>query len=99
MPQFEWRGLVKEIITSGYPHFLRLARLDKPVGSFLLLWPTLSASLLASQGWPGWHLLLVFTLGTFLTRSAGCVINDIADRKFDGFVSSALWIDSFLAEM
>ena len=90
MPQFEWRGLVKEIITSRYPHFLRLARLDKPVGSFLLLWPTLSALWLASQGWPGWHLLLVFTLGTFLTRSAGCVINDIADRKFDGSVKRTM---------
>lgn len=90
MPQFERKGLVKKIITSRYFHFLRLARLDKPVGSFLLLWPTLSALWLASQGWPGWHLVLVFTLGTFLTRSAGCVINDIADRNFDGLVKRTM---------
>jgi 4-hydroxybenzoate polyprenyltransferase len=65
---------------------LAVARLDKPVGTLLLLWPTLAALWIAAEGWPGWHLLLVFLLGTFLTRSAGCVINDIADRKFDPFV-------------
>jgi 4-hydroxybenzoate polyprenyltransferase len=65
---------------------LAVARLDKPVGTLLLLWPTLAALWIAAGGWPGWHLLLVFVLGTFLTRSAGCVINDIADRKFDLFV-------------
>jgi len=65
---------------------LAMARLDKPVGTLLLLWPTLAALWIAAEGWPGWHLLLVFLLGTFLTRSAGCVINDIADRKFDPFV-------------
>lgn len=65
---------------------LAVARLDKPVGTLLLLWPTLAALWIAADGWPGWHLLLVFVLGTFLTRSAGCVINDIADRKFDPFV-------------
>ena len=65
---------------------LAVARLDKPVGTLLLLWPTLAALFIAAEGWPGWHLLLVFVLGTFLTRSAGCVVNDIADRKFDPFV-------------
>lgn len=65
---------------------LAVARLDKPVGTLLLLWPTLAALWIAADGWPGWHLLWVFVLGTFLTRSAGCVINDIADRKFDPFV-------------
>ena len=65
---------------------LAVARLDKPVGTLLLLWPTLGALFIAAEGWPGWHLLLVFVLGTFLTRSAGCVVNDIADRKFDPFV-------------
>ena len=65
---------------------LAMARIDKPVGTLLLLWPTLAALWIAAEGWPGWHLLLVFLLGTFLTRSAGCVINDIADRKFDPFV-------------
>jgi len=65
------------------PHFLRLARLDKPIGIYLLLWPTLWALWLAAEGWPGWHLFLVFTLGTLLTRSAGCVANDLWDRDFD----------------
>ena len=65
---------------------LAVARLDKPVGTLLLLWPTLAALWIAAEGWPGWHLLFVFVLGTFLTRSAGCVVNDIADRKFDPFV-------------
>ena len=65
---------------------LAVARLDKPVGTLLLLWPTLAALWIAAEGWPGWHLLLVFVLGTFLTRSAGCVVNDISDRKFDPFV-------------
>ena len=65
---------------------LAVARLDKPVGTLLLLWPTLAALWIAAEGWPGWHLLIVFVLGTFLTRSAGCVVNDIADRKFDPFV-------------
>ena len=52
----------------------------------LLLWPTLSALWVASGGFPGWHLLLVFSLGTFLMRSAGCCINDVADRDFDRHV-------------
>ena len=63
-----------------------LARLDKPIGIYLLLWPTLWALWFAAEGWPGWHLLLVFSLGVLLTRSAGCVMNDIADRDFDGHV-------------
>ena len=65
---------------------LRLARLDRPIGTLLLLWPTLWALWIAAKGFPGWHLFLVFTLGTVLTRSAGCIINDIADRHFDGKV-------------
>ena len=69
-----------------YSHFVAIARLDKPIGIYLLLWPTLSALWLASAGWPGWHLFLVFTLGTGLVRSAGCVMNDIADRNYDGLV-------------
>lgn len=63
-----------------------LTRFDKPIGSYLLLWPTLWALWIASEGIPPISLILVFTLGVFLTRSAGCVINDIADRKIDGAV-------------
>lgn len=64
----------------------RLMRADKPIGTWLLMWPTCWGLLLAAQGWPGWHISLVFVLGTFLMRSAGCVINDFADRKIDGHV-------------
>ncbi|MFT7140327.1 MAG: 4-hydroxybenzoate polyprenyltransferase, partial [Sulfitobacter sp.] len=65
------------------PRLLAVARLDKPIGIYLLLWPTLWGLWIAAEGFPGWHLLIVFVFGTVLTRSAGCIINDIADRKFD----------------
>jgi len=68
------------------PDFLQLARLDKPIGIYLLLWPTLWGLWLAAEGWPGFHLLFVFIVGVILMRSAGCVINDVADRNFDGQV-------------
>lgn len=63
-----------------------LIRLDKPIGTLLLLWPTLWALWLASGGFPELHLLIIFTLGTFLMRSAGCAINDYADQDFDRHV-------------
>ena len=63
-----------------------LIRWNRPAGWLLLLWPTLSALWLAAGGFPGWHLLLVFVLGTVLMRSAGCCINDVADRDFDRHV-------------
>ncbi len=66
--------------------YLQLIRWNRPAGWLLLLWPTLSALWVASSGFPGWHLLAVFTLGTFLMRSAGCCINDVADRDFDRHV-------------
>ena len=66
--------------------YLQLIRWNRPAGWLLLLWPTLSALWVASAGFPGWHLLAVFTLGTFLMRSAGCCINDVADREFDRHV-------------
>ena len=66
--------------------YARLVRLDKPIGSLLLLWPTLSALWLASHGKPDLMLVLIFTLGTVLMRSAGCAINDFADRDFDRHV-------------
>ncbi len=66
--------------------YLALIRWDRPAGWLLLLWPTLSALWVASGGFPGWHLLVVFSLGTFLLRSAGCCINDVADRDFDRHV-------------
>jgi len=64
----------------------RLLRGDRPIGVLLLLWPTLIALWIAAEGWPGLHLLLVFGLGVWLCRSAGCVINDYADRWLDGRV-------------
>ena len=66
--------------------YLRLMRLDRPVGTLLLLWPTLAALWIAANGLPPAGILAVFVVGTFLARSAGCVINDIADRRFDGQV-------------
>ena len=66
--------------------YLNLIRWDRPAGSYLLLWPTLAALWIAAGGFPGWHLLIVFVLGTFLMRSAGCAVNDVADRDFDRHV-------------
>lgn len=66
--------------------YLDLIRWNRPAGWLLLLWPTLGALWLASGGFPSWHLVLVFTLGTILMRSAGCCINDVADRNFDRHV-------------
>jgi 4-hydroxybenzoate polyprenyltransferase len=66
--------------------YARLVRLDKPIGSLLLLWPTLSALWLASNGHPEPTLVAIFTIGTVLMRSAGCAINDFADRDFDKHV-------------
>jgi 4-hydroxybenzoate polyprenyltransferase len=65
---------------------LQLIRFDKPIGTTLLLWPTLCALWLAAGGIPDLNLLVIFVLGTFLTRSAGCIVNDYADRKVDGAV-------------
>jgi 4-hydroxybenzoate polyprenyltransferase len=66
--------------------YLDLIRWDRPAGWLLLLWPTLSALWIAADGFPGWHLLVVFVLGTILMRSAGCCVNDVADRDFDRHV-------------
>ena len=66
--------------------YLDLIRWNRPAGWLLLLWPTLTALWVAADGFPGWHLLTVFTLGTILMRSAGCTVNDVADREFDRHV-------------
>jgi len=67
--------------------YIRLVRLDKPVGIWLLLWPTLWGLWVAAGGVPPLHVALIFVLGTVLMRSAGCAINDWADRDFDGHVA------------
>ncbi|MFT4675639.1 MAG: 4-hydroxybenzoate polyprenyltransferase [Reinekea sp.] len=72
--------------TNALHYYIRLTRLDRPIGIYLLLWPTLSALWLAAEGFPGLPVVLIFTLGVVLMRSAGCVINDFADRKIDGRV-------------
>ena len=74
-------------IASRLDAYERLVRLDKPIGILLLLWPTLSALWLAAHGTPAWSLVLIFTLGTVLMRSAGCAVNDWADRRFDPHVA------------
>ncbi len=81
---YQW---IPEPWASRLVHFGLLMRINKPIGTFLLLWPTLWALWLASGGPPDLSLLLIFTAGTFVMRSAGCVINDWADRHFDGQVS------------
>lgn len=68
------------------PAFVQLTRLNKPIGVFLLLWPTLGGLWIAAQGFPDLKLLAIFLLGTWLMRSAGCAINDYADANFDGNV-------------
>ena len=77
------------LLDHGLPrwrHFVQLARLDRPIGIYLLLWPTLWALWLADGGVPSSLNLFIFTAGVVLTRSAGCAINDFADRNFDGHV-------------
>lgn len=67
--------------------YMQLARLDKPIGIFLLLWPTLWALLIAANGYPDLKIICIFVSGTVLMRSAGCVMNDLADMRYDGFVA------------
>jgi 4-hydroxybenzoate polyprenyltransferase len=71
---------------SRFSLYLDLIRWNRPAGWLVLVWPTLSALWVAAGGFPGWHLLAVFVLGTILMRSAGCCINDVADRDFDRHV-------------
>jgi 4-hydroxybenzoate polyprenyltransferase len=73
-------------LNNSVSDFLDLIRWNRPAGWLLLLWPSLSALWIAAQGFPGWHLLAVFVLGTVLMRSAGCCVNDVADRDFDKHV-------------
>lgn len=76
------QNLIKKINS-----YERLMRLDKPIGILLLLWPTLWALLIAGTGKPDWIIVLIFVTGTVLMRSAGCVMNDIADSRYDGLVA------------
>jgi 4-hydroxybenzoate polyprenyltransferase len=75
-----------QIIIKKLDAYERLMRLDKPIGILLLLWPTLWALLIAGHGKPDWIIVLIFVTGTVLMRSAGCVMNDIADSRYDGLV-------------
>ena len=92
--------------------YMRLTRLNRPIGTLLLLWPTLWAVWIAGAGHPAWHIVLIFVLGTVLMRSAGCAVNDYADRDFDKHVKrtrerpvtsgrisprEAIWVASSLA--
>lgn len=73
-------------LINDIPHYLRLMRFEKPIGSLLLLWPTLWALWVASSGSPSAKFVWIFSLGVIVMRSAGCVINDYADRHIDGHV-------------
>lgn len=72
---------------SNYAAYIQLMRIDKPIGIYLLMWPTLWALWIASDGFPQWYYLAVFLAGTVIMRSAGCVINDYADRNIDGDIA------------
>ncbi|QOR40656.1 4-hydroxybenzoate octaprenyltransferase [Billgrantia diversa] len=80
------RSLMRPKGLARLPDFLHLMRLDRPIGTWLLMWPTLWALWMAAAGLPERHLLLIFVAGVYLMRAAGCVINDYADRHFDGHV-------------
>lgn len=69
-----------------FPHYLKLIRFDRPIGSYLLLWPTLWALWIAANGIPDLRILIIFVAGVFVMRSAGCAINDFADRDIDAYV-------------
>jgi len=73
-------------LTERLSLYLQLTRLNRPIGILLLLWPTLWGVWIAGAGHPAWHIVLIFVLGTVLMRSAGCAINDYADRDFDKHV-------------
>ncbi|MEO0996482.1 MAG: UbiA family prenyltransferase, partial [Pseudomonadota bacterium] len=73
-------------LAGQFRSYAQLLRLDRPIGIYLLLWPTLWALWIAGDGRPDERLFIIFVLGVIVTRSAGCVINDIADRRFDGEV-------------
>jgi 4-hydroxybenzoate polyprenyltransferase len=80
-PQTRWQKIAARLDA-----YERLIRLDKPIGTLLLLWPTLTALWIASSGSPSWLVVGIFTVGTLLMRSAGCAVNDFADRNFDAHV-------------
>jgi len=79
------RSLTREL-SQQLRHYARLMRLDRPIGIWLLMWPTLWALWIAGEGHPSPHVFIVFVLGVIIMRSAGCVMNDFADRKIDGSV-------------
>ena len=80
-------GLTVQSMTASFKPYIELMRLDRPIGILLLLWPTLAALWIAAEGIPDLTVLTVFVLGVIIMRSAGCVINDYADRDIDGLVS------------
>ncbi len=82
----DWIRIRYPVFWVRLPAFIQLTRFNKPIGTLLLLWPTLGALWLAAKGFPDWHLLFIFALGTLLMRSAGCCINDFADSGIDGSV-------------
>merc|ERR1712000_386754 len=78
-----------ELLNRHWPQWqdwIAITRFNRPIGFYLLLGPTLWALWIAAEGMPDLHLLVIFVVGVFLMRSAGCIINDFADRKVDGFV-------------
>ncbi len=95
MPNSEsiWQKLQNKLrirypaFTAKLPAFIQLTRFDRPIGTFLLLWPTITALWIAAKGYPDFSLILIFVLGTTIMRAAGCAVNDVADYKIDGHVN------------
>ncbi len=77
---------IRHTLLRKLPVYIQLMRLNRPIGAYLVLWPTLWSLWIAAEGVPDWDVLLIFVLGVFLMRGAGCVINDFADRRIDGHV-------------
>src|SRR5690554_5323316 len=84
------RSLMRPTGLARVPDFLQLMRLDRPIGTWLLMWPTLWALWIAAEGIPGRDVLLIFIAGVYAMRAAGCVVNDYADRHLDGHVKRTL---------
>jgi 4-hydroxybenzoate polyprenyltransferase len=78
------------LVAANLPAYARLMRWHRPIGTLLLLWPTLWAVWFAAEGKPAWWVVVIFTVGTFMMRSAGCVMNDLADADFDGQVKRTM---------
>ena len=80
-------GWVDRLAPQAWRPYIRLMRLDRPIGTYLVMWPTLWSTTLAAEGWPNWWYLALFVIGSFVMRGAGCTVNDYFDAGFDASVA------------